>query len=269
MTDINSNPLPSPEKQPTDFFRELDIQLLIHELKGPLSVIENNNRMLLEHQRKLGPLTETQQQALKRSLRCSAKLRDLIHTLLEVGASQCGSIHPTRFDVAATVKKIIVDVLKTEFSQLTDEPDADRDGLNRQAAFILKCGIILDISPDIEGTVLQQDQIKFGQIMNNLVRNALQHKNSQVDIHVAIKRSNLQIRVSDDGEGIAPEDKAELFQCYAKKKSCRIKARAVGHGLGLAGSRILARRIGGDITIDTRFKTGSSFILRLPTTLPC
>jgi signal transduction histidine kinase len=267
MTDINPNPRPCPEKQPDDFFRELDVQLLIHELKGPLSVIESNNRLLLERQRSFGPLNQTQQRALKRSLRCSSKLRDLIHTLLEVGGSERGRICPTRFDVAATIRNIIVDLLETEFHQLTGEKPADTDGSNRQAAYMLKRGINLDISPDVEGTILLQDQIKFGQIMNNLVRNALQHKHSRVDIHVAVQRSNLQIRVSDDGEGIAPEDLIELFQCYTQITSCSRKARSMGHGLGLAGSRILARRIGGDIAVDTRFKTGSSFLLRLPTTL--
>jgi len=267
MADISSNPSPCLQEEPNHFFRELDIQLLIHELKGPLSVIENNDRMLLEHQRKFGSLNEAQQRAIGRSIRCSAKLREIIHTVLEVGRSEIGRLCPIRFDVVETIKTIIADVLETEFFEHIDELPADTDEVARQAEYIKNNGVVLNISPEVKGMRLHQDQVKFAHIMNNLVRNALQHRKSRVDIHVAINGSHLRIRVNDDGDGIAPEDQIDLFQCYTQTKSCSRKARAMGHGLGLAGSRILARRIGGDITIDTQFKMGSSFLLQLPITL--
>jgi signal transduction histidine kinase len=269
MTDIIPNLLQRPQKEPEGFFRELDLQLLIHELKGPLSIIETTNRMLLQQQPRFGQLNDTQQRSLGRSLRCSAKLRDLIHTILEVGRCELGRICLTRFDVPATIKKIIVDLLETEFCKLSGEIQADTDALTRQAEFMEESGVILDILPEVERIIFHQDRVKFGHIVNNLVRNALQHMNSRVEIQVAVKGSHLEIRVSDDGDGIAPEDQSELFQIYASTTPNHAKTRTTGHGIGLAGSRILARRIGGDITVDTNIKMGSSFLVHLPMTLEC
>ena len=52
-----------------DFFREIDIQFLIHELKDPLAIIETGMRTLINRQDKYGELSALQQGVLKRSLR--------------------------------------------------------------------------------------------------------------------------------------------------------------------------------------------------------
>lgn len=44
----------------SSFFRELDTQILVHELKSPLALIEATTRTLLAHASRLGPLTERQ-----------------------------------------------------------------------------------------------------------------------------------------------------------------------------------------------------------------
>lgn len=79
----NSNVRPScPQDELQNVFCQLDIQLLIHELKGPLSVIINNNRMLLELQHRYGRLSESQENALKRALRSMGKIDNLITYLV-------------------------------------------------------------------------------------------------------------------------------------------------------------------------------------------
>ncbi|MGD2097594.1 MAG: hypothetical protein PVG35_08445, partial [Desulfobacterales bacterium] len=53
------------------FFRDIEIEFLVHELKDPIAIIETGLRTLLERQDKFGPLSERQQNTLKRTLRNS------------------------------------------------------------------------------------------------------------------------------------------------------------------------------------------------------
>ena len=58
-----------------EFFREIEIQFLIHELKDPISIIETGLRTLLEKKEKFGPLVPKQENTLKRTLRNTKKAR--------------------------------------------------------------------------------------------------------------------------------------------------------------------------------------------------
>ena len=57
------------------FFRDIEIEFLVHELKDPIAIIETGLRTLLERQDKFGPLSERQENTLKRTLRNSKKAR--------------------------------------------------------------------------------------------------------------------------------------------------------------------------------------------------
>lgn len=265
MTEDNSQIHPSYLRdQSQHSFCQLDIQLLIHELKGPLSVIINNNRMLLELQHRYGRLNESQENALKRALRCTNKLNDIIQSILEVGSSEIGRFNISQFEIVQAATRILVDLIESETFEPVGEPFAGGPAIAQRIEYLSKNGICLDISTSVEGLVLHQDEAKLGHILTNLVRNALQHKKSSVIVHIGLKKQNLEICVNDDGRGIAPEDQSGLFQCYSQLKTCRRQARTKGHGLGLAGSRIIARRLGGDITIDTQCRSGTCFVLQLP-----
>jgi signal transduction histidine kinase len=58
----------------------------------------------------------------------------------------------------------------------------------------------------------------------------------------------LVVDVVDDGPGVEKENRELIFTRYARLNQCTILSRT-GHGLGLAGARILARHLGGDITV--------------------
>ncbi|MBT8332423.1 MAG: hypothetical protein KJP06_08860, partial [Deltaproteobacteria bacterium] len=67
------------------FFKEIEIEFLVHELKDPIAIIETGLRTLLERQDKFGPLSKRQENTLKRTLRNSKKARELLHSMLEIG----------------------------------------------------------------------------------------------------------------------------------------------------------------------------------------
>jgi two-component system, NtrC family, sensor kinase len=70
--------------------------------------------------------------------------------------------------------------------------------------------------------------------------------------------SQVEISVTDNGEGIAPENLERIFSVFESKKGAR------GTGLGLPVSRKILREHGGDITVTSQPGQGARFILRWP-----
>jgi signal transduction histidine kinase len=133
-------------------------------------------------------------------------------------------------------------------------------------AVLRQLGIHLTCSDVVRGTQLCQDEAKFRQIVGNLIKNALQHRRQQLEVSMAVLEDQLIIEVVDDGPGVEKENRELIFERYTRLKACALLSRT-GHGLGLAGARILARHLGGDITVKSNRGTGAAFRLTLPLTL--
>jgi signal transduction histidine kinase len=247
---------------PDQFFREIEIQFLIHELKDPIAIIETGLRTLMEKQEKFGALTSKQQNTLKRTLRNSKKARSMLNNLLEIGRSESGCFICSHFQPAQAVYQALKDSLEIMTGPLSEELgkyQAEKDAVE----LLSRNGITLDFSDRVQNTEIFQDEIKFCQIAGNLFKNALHHRRSKVDIKMDVEDKNLIMTVSDDGPGVEPEHQEMIFKRYAQVKECSIVPRK-GHGLGLAGALILARCLGGDITIENRPGQGATFRLALP-----
>jgi signal transduction histidine kinase len=247
---------------PEQFFREIEIQFLIHELKDPIAIIETGLRTLLEKQEKFGPLSAKQQNTLKRTLRNSKKARSMLNNLLEIGRSESGCFICSHFEPAKTVYQALKDSLEIMTGPLSDELGkyaAEKDAVE----LLAQNGIWLEFSASAQNIEIFQDEVKFRQIVGNLVKNALHHRRSQVKITMDVAGENLIMAVADDGQGVEPEHQELIFKRYAQVKECSIVPRK-GHGLGLAGALILARCLGGNITLDSQPGQGATFRLVLP-----
>ena len=247
---------------PDQFFRELEIQFLIHELKDPIAIIETGLRTLLERREKFGPLSPKQENTLKRTLRNTKKTRSMLNNLLEIGRSQSGCFVCSHFQPAKSIFQTMKDALEITTGPLADEIgkyQSEKDAMD----LLSQNGIFLDISPQAADIEMFQDEIKFCQIAGNLLKNALHHRRRRVDIKLAVAEKNLWLLVSDDGPGVDPEHRELIFKRYAQVKECSIVPRK-GHGLGLAGALILARCLGGDINIESQKGQGAAFRLTLP-----
>ena len=252
-------------ESPDQFFREIEIQFLIHELKDPISIVETGLRTLLEKKEKFGPLLPKQENTLKRTLRNTKKAREMLNNLLEIGRSESGCFICSHFQPAKSVYQAMKDSLEIMTGPLSDEIgkyQAEKDALE----LLSRNGIYLDISPRISDTEIFQDEIKFRQIVGNLLKNALHHRRESLEIKMDIENDDLSLTVSDDGPGVEPEHHEMIFRRYAQVKECSIVPRK-GHGLGLAGALILARCLGGDIKIVSEKGQGAAFCLTLPVSM--
>ena len=77
------------------------------------------------------------------------------------------------------------------------------------------------------------DEILLNRALDNLVRNAMKFARSQVLIEASAHQEQLQIAVHDDGDGVAQEHQARLFEPFYVGDKARNKAKS-GHGLGLS-----------------------------------
>ena len=247
---------------PDQFFREIEIQFLIHELKDPISIIETGLRTLLEKKEKFGPLAPKQENTLKRTLRNTKKAREMLNNLMEIGRSESGCFICSHFQPAKSVYRAMKDALEIMTGPLSEEIgkyEAEKDALE----LLKRNGIYLNFSERASGIEIFQDEIKFRQIVGNLLKNALHHRRENLEIKMDVADDIVSLTVTDDGPGVEPEHHEMIFKRYAQVKECAIVPRK-GHGLGLAGALILAQCLGGDIKIVSEKGQGAAFCLRLP-----
>jgi len=250
-------------KTPEDnFFRDLNLQLLVHDLKDPLAVINSNLRMLLERQDKWGRLSARQDKTLKRTLRSAKKARDMVYTLLEIGQSQAGCFHCSDFDPVETAFTVLTDVLETMSGAIFDQL-ASYKKQQEALAYLAECGVIYEISPSVRSIKIHQDRVRFRQIAGNLIKNALCYRRKQVCIRLKTSQDRLIVEIVDDGPGIAPEYHETVFDSYTQVNECTLSPRR-GHGLGLAGARLLAHSLNGEIELESEKGQGALFRLILP-----
>jgi signal transduction histidine kinase/ActR/RegA family two-component response regulator len=118
----------------------------------------------------------------------------------------------------------------------------------------------------VPGRIIETDEAKLGQILRNLVSNALKFTEKgevRVRINDAPETQELVFFVEDTGIGIAPEDREVIFQEFSQINHS-IQGRVKGTGLGLPLSRKLAELLGGTLTVSSAVGVGSTFILTLP-----
>jgi two-component system, OmpR family, sensor kinase len=253
---------PPPATGSDDFFHALDTQLLVHELKGPLSLIEATARTLIDQPARMGALTERQQKAVRRILRGTLRGKRLVNQLLEIGRAESAQFSLASFDVGEAVLKALVESAETGDAELAARL-SEAETADAQRAVLAQAGIILKTAPQINRVRIFQDPVKFALIIGNLIQNALHFRRRSLEVAVDREGGDLIISVKDDGPGIAPEHHAAVFERY-KQLPIHDGFERKGHGLGLAGALILARRLGGDISLASAPGQGATFRFSLP-----
>ena len=247
------------------FFRELDIQFLIHELKDPLGIILTVLRSLLERREKYGPLSPRQENALKRATNAVIQIQSLVHDLLEIGRSEALQFEYQVFRPKSVVYNCLLEALELMESHLFDRL-RELKCENEALTFLAQANMYVKVTPEVEDLEILQDETKFRQIISNLIKNALRFRNKRLDITLRQEGEHLYVNVCDDGPGIKQENMTLIFQQYTQVNGRGALARK-GHGLGLAGALLQARRLGGELTVESEVGQGARFCLCVPVRL--
>ena len=109
------------------------------------------------------------------------------------------------------------------------------------------------------------DPHRIRQVLDNLLTNAIKYNRVGGTVVLSETRTTdtVTFAVTDSGCGMAPPDRALVFEPYYRTESARRSAQE-GSGLGLGISRDIARRHGGDLRLVESSPTGSRFELSLP-----
>ncbi len=114
---------------------------------------------------------------------------------------------------------------------------------------------------------LLADADRIGEVLANLLENALRHTpaDGRVTVAAADDSGRVEITVADDGEGIAPAHLGRIFERFYRAEPARDRASG-GSGIGLAIAKAIVEAHGGTISAESAgLGRGSTFRIELPT----
>ncbi len=237
-------------------------EILIHDLKVPISVIDAGAKSLLNRRDAYGPLTDKQVKVLKRIIRNTLTTQRLVNDVLELGRSREGVVNFSTFSVASLITAVLVEVFDLADPN-TAEVIRQATGYQDLAQRLEGAGVSLDFDSHTWEARIRQDAAKVRQIIRNLVTNALKHRIERIEILGSLGEKALVLRVRDDGRGIPPSDHQKIFKSYFTTGGA-IENAICSHGLGLAGVMVLLKDMGGELSLESDQGKGAEFIVRIP-----
>jgi signal transduction histidine kinase len=220
-----------------------------HELRTPLTIIQGNLEGLRDG------VYEATPEHLDLVLDETRNLGRLVDDLRLLTLAEAGQL-PLDLQVL-DVLQLLADV---------------RDAFACQAS---EAGIALTMQVTEPLPPLIGDPQRLGQVLGNLVTNALRHTSSggEITLGAALAsgqegHSRLRLWIGDTGEGIPSEDLPRIFDRFWRGDPSRSHEAGAGSGLGLAIARSLVEAHGGRIWAESRVGEGTtvSCVMPLPTT---
>ncbi|MEO7456396.1 MAG: ATP-binding protein [Gemmatimonadaceae bacterium] len=219
------------------------LTVMSHELRTPLNAIGGYADLIELGIR--GPVTPVMLEDLRRIQLSKQHLLGLINDVLDYAKLETGTLDYRFGDIAVWVALSAAEALISPIAQSK--------------------GIQLEVHGADEGLTVHADHDKLCQILVNLLSNAVKFTahGGQVRFSVAPTAHLVLFHVRDSGIGIAPDALEQIFAPFVQVRTDRARLQE-GTGLGLSISRELARGMGGDITVQSAPREGSTFTLTLP-----
>ncbi|MBW8756033.1 MAG: hybrid sensor histidine kinase/response regulator [Burkholderiales bacterium] len=223
--------------------RDEFMSMVVHELRTPLSVLAMEVRVR-QHQVDAGNTTffspENLSKMFERDQRQVRSLTRLIDDMLDVSQIQHGkmSIRRGPCDLAALLRRVVDEVQ----GQRSDVP--------------------ITLEADGVDAVGEWDEFRLEQVVVNLLTNALRYgAGKPIRVELDQLPGAAAIRVTDQGVGIAPDDRERVFEQFVRVGE---RARTPGLGLGLYITKQLVEAHGGTISVESTLGEGSTFTVALP-----
>ncbi len=215
--------------------KEVFLGVLSHDLRSPLNTITMGAGYLRREQ-----LSEPAARATQRIASAAHRMERMIDGLTDYTKLRFGgglTIDPHIVDIGGALDQLVAEV-RTQHPQLE---------------------IRLEARGDMIG---EWDPVRIGQLVTNLVNNAILYGNPALPIDITAngsERTAIVITVHNQGEPIPAALLPHLFDAFQRGRT-----RVSGMGLGLFIVRHVARAHGGDVTVDSSRDHGTTFTVRLP-----
>jgi PAS domain S-box-containing protein len=233
-------------------FKELEhlksefIAIISHQFKTPLTSIMMILDILLKEIK--GKVNSEQRELLNDAKKDSQRLRDFVFDLLQFSKLESGKI---KFDFKesdeVTFSKIVSHAIEPLKPFLTEKNIEFR----------------LNISKPFRNFLADFQHLSI--VFMNIFENSIHHlkNNGKISLTTANTDNNMQIEITDNGEGI-PEDKLQLiFDKFVQAKYFQ-KDPHGSIGLGLAIAKEIIEAHNGDIRVKSKREKGTTFIIQIP-----
>jgi len=216
------------------------LSMMSHEIRTPLNAVVGFTYLLL--QGKYLPEQDEQLHLLKFS---AENLLALINDILDFNKIESGKVQLEK--TSYNLPKLINQVKNTNFTKAQDNGNVIRVMFDTQIP-----------------NIVIGDPLRLGQIINNLVSNAVKftHNGTVIIEAMLLKQTNdtaeIQFTVKDNGIGIAPENQQRIFEIFTQASESTTRQYG-GSGLGLAICNGLLEIMHSRMTLESTPGKGSAF----------
>jgi PAS domain S-box-containing protein len=223
--------------------RDQFLSVAAHELRTPLTSLTGQAQLFQRRAVREGHLTARDQQTLRIINEQVTRLNKMVRALLDVSRLELGqlSIERAAVDVGALARRVVGEV----------RPTADDRTIE------LRC-------PDAP-LVVQGDELRLEQVLQNLIQNALRYSQPPQPISVTVTphTDRVCVAVRDQGMGIPAEALPNLFQRFYRADNAAAH-HISGMGIGLYVVREIVALHAGKITVESIEGVGSTFTVCFP-----
>jgi signal transduction histidine kinase len=214
-----------------------------HDLRNPIGVICSYTEFLSTELS--GKISETHQKFLDNIYKSASFSLSIIEDLLDISKIESGKLELkiNEFDILQLISENIY--------------------LNRIIAD--KKNILIHFEPSQHSIRMNADLNKIQQVLNNLITNAIKFSfpNTSIWIKMILENGAIVIKISDSGQGIAPEKLDKIFLPFEKAAASGTQGEK-STGLGLAIVKRIVEGHHGKITVSSEVGKGTEFCVRLP-----
>jgi signal transduction histidine kinase len=218
-----------------------------HDLRTPLAAANRILKLLREG--RFFEVSPDIEQIFTTMITSNDDLLHMVNSLLEVYRyeADCKQINFDKINILDLVRDVV-----QELTPLAEEKE-----------LILKSNLDNLENSSTEKTefyTIFADRIEIKRVLTNLIGNAIKFTTTGfIEVDLQLNSETAQIKIKDTGSGIAPEEKAILFERFRPGKH-----KNSGSGLGLYLSRRIIEAHLGSINVESESGNGSTFTINLP-----
>lgn len=206
-----------------------------HELRSPLTTMATSLAVVESRSEELGPRARQALTLLGGEVR---RFQQLVADLLEMARADSSEVVREPVRPAELVMHVV-----------------ERLGPDR---------LPVEVDAAAADGVVMGDKRRLEQALRNLLDNARQHAGGVAAIRVRKDGSRVNVEVHDAGPGVPPDDRALIFERFARGRAARRRGASTGTGLGLALVREHVETHHGEVSVTDSPYGGACFAMSLP-----
>ena len=226
-----------------DIKRNDMINVIVHELKNPITGVVGLSRLIIETDNMQPEEAKT---LMKEVLNSGERMNELVNRFLEVQKLEAGN---TMLNVSEIDVKDVIGEVVTLTKPLLSSKNLSITHTEKGQRFRIEA-----------------DRVLVFDAVQNLLSNAVKYGDPEREIEIELQslKDAVSIAVTDHGYGISIEDQGKIFEKFFRVKSNLKAAKEKGTGLGLAYVKQIMQRHNGDISLESSHDIGTRFVLTFP-----